>query len=176
MGSKYTSPSWILFKRFITILKSVQSYFFLQYFFWFIKHPEHLIKKKIIFPCRSSVRDVLGKFYITYIITSSIVSEANQDICCRYQLLSWSNFYQLHVLVLTLRTHIMIFGGIDGKLPAKNSVWKWISCAEGENDEMGIPSYRERSQLNYPRIELVYSIWKIYVTAKNDGFGWRKII
>ena len=39
------------------------------------------------------------------------------------------------------------------------------------NDEMGVPNYRERPQLNYPRIELVYSIWKIYVTAKDDGFG-----
>ena len=48
----------------------------------------------------------------------------------------------------TLRTHvIMKFGGMNGKLPWKNSFWKWISCTERENDEMGIPNTRERSQL-----------------------------
>ena len=53
------------------------------------------------------------------------------------------------MLVLILRTHnIMIFGGMNGKLPSKISFWKWISCAEGENEKMGIPNYRERSQLN----------------------------
>ena len=64
-------------------------------------------------------------------------------------LLSWSNFYQLHVLVLTRRTHgIMTFGGMNDKLPSKNSFWKWILCAEGENDEMGIPNSRDGSRLN----------------------------
>ena len=44
-------------------------------------------------------------------------------------IVSWSNFNQLNVLVLTLRIHdIMIFGGMNGKLPSKNSFWKWISC------------------------------------------------
>ena len=44
-------------------------------------------------------------------------------------LLSWSNFYQLHVLVLTLRIHdIMIFERMNGKLPSKTSFWKRISC------------------------------------------------
>ena len=52
------------------------------------------------------------------------------------------------MLVLTLRTHdIMIFGGMNGKLPSKNSFWKRIFCAEGENDEMGIPNSRDRSRL-----------------------------
>ena len=64
-------------------------------------------------------------------------------------MLSWSNFYQLHGIVLTLRTHdVMIFGGINGKLPSKSSFWKWISCADGENDEIGIPNSRNRSRLN----------------------------
>ena len=44
---------------------------FLKYFFWFIKHAEHLIKKKILFPC-SNARNVPVKFYITYIITSIV--------------------------------------------------------------------------------------------------------
>ena len=56
------------------------------------------------------------------------------------------------MLVLTLRTHdIMIFGRMNGKLPSRNSFWKWISCAEGENDEMGIPNSRDRSRLNNSR-------------------------
>ena len=37
----------------------------------FIKHAEHLIKKKILFPCSNS-RDVPVKFYITYIFTSIV--------------------------------------------------------------------------------------------------------
>ena len=48
----------------------------------------------------------------------------------------------------------MIFGGMNGKLPSKNSFWKWISCAEGENDEMGIPNSGDRSRLNYDYSEL----------------------
>ena len=53
------------------------------------------------------------------------------------------------MLVLTLRFHnIMIFGGMNGKLPSKNSFWKLISCAEGGNNKMGVPNYRERSRLN----------------------------
>ena len=53
------------------------------------------------------------------------------------------------MLALTLRTHdFMIFRGMNGKLPSKNSVWKLISCAEGGNDEMGIPNSHERSRLN----------------------------
>ena len=52
------------------------------------------------------------------------------------------------MLVLTPRTHdIMIFGGMTGKLPSKNSFWNRISCAGGENDGMGVPNYRERSRL-----------------------------
>ena len=40
----------------------------------------------------------------------------------------WSNFYQLHVLMLTLPTHdIMILGGMNGKLASENFFWKWIS-------------------------------------------------
>ena len=50
--------------------------------------------------------------------------------------------------MLTLRTHDMIFGGMHGKLLSKNSFWKWISCGEGENDEMSIPNYRDRLRLN----------------------------
>ena len=39
--------------------------------------------------------------------------------------ISWSNFYQLHVLMFTLRTHdIIIFGGMNGKLASKNFFWK----------------------------------------------------
>ena len=37
---------------------------------------------------------------------------------------------------------------MDGKLSLKTSFWKSISCAERENDEMGIPNSRERSLLN----------------------------
>ena len=60
-----------------------------------------------------------------------------------------SNFYQLRVLVRTLRTrNIMTMGGMNGKWASKNFFWKWISCREGENDEMGIPNSRERSRLN----------------------------
>ena len=40
----------------------------------------------------------------------------------------WSNFYQLHVLMLTLPTHdIMIFGEMNGKLASENFFWKWTS-------------------------------------------------
>ena len=42
----------------------------------------------------------------------------------------------------------MMFGGMNGKLPSKNPFWKWISCAEGGNNKMSIPNYRERSRLN----------------------------
>ena len=46
--------------------------------------------------------------------------------------------------MLTLRTHdIMIFGGMNGKLAPGNFFWKWISLAEGENDEiieMSVPN------------------------------------
>ena len=49
------------------------------------------------------------------------------------------------MLVLALGTHdIMIFGGMNGKLPSKNSFWKWILCAEAENDEKGIPNSRDK--------------------------------
>ena len=45
--------------------------------------------------------------------------------------ISWSNFYQLHVLMLTLSTHdIMIFGWMNGKLASENLFWKWISRKE----------------------------------------------
>ena len=41
--------------------------------------------------------------------------------------ISWSNFYQLQVLMLTLSTHdIMIFGWMNGKLASENLFWKWI--------------------------------------------------
>ena len=44
------------------------------------------------------------------------------------------------MLELTLRIHdIKILEGINGN----------ESRAEGENDEMGIPNYRERSRLKY---------------------------
>ena len=59
-------------------------------------------------------------------------------MCCRWLTsfncffkpvrISWSNFNQLHVLMLTLRTHdIMIFRGMNGKLASENFFWKWIS-------------------------------------------------
>ena len=41
---------------------------FLKFFFYFIKHAEHLIKKKILFSC-SNARDVPVKSFIAYIIT-----------------------------------------------------------------------------------------------------------
>ena len=51
--------------------------------------------------------------------------------------------------MLTLRTNdIMIFGGMNGKLASKSFFWKLISRTEEENDEMGIPSSRERSRLS----------------------------
>ena len=66
------------------------------------------------------------------------------------KLLRWSNFYQLHQLILTLRNHeIMIFEGVNVKLASENFFWKWISRTEGENDKMGIPKSRKRSRLNY---------------------------
>ena len=40
------------------------------------------------------------------------------------------------MLVLTLCNHIMIFGGMNGKLHSKVAFWRGISCAEGGNDEM----------------------------------------
>ena len=160
MGSKYTSAFWRLFKRFvflkgffiIKLLKSVQSYYFLKcFFFEFIKHAEHLIKKKMLFPC-SNARDVSVKFYITYIITSLFLSQLGYLLSIL--IIPWSNFYQLHALVLTLGTlDIKIFGEMNGKLTSKNSFWKWISCAEGENDEMGIPSSGDRSRSNNPIIK-----------------------
>ena len=49
--------------------------------------------------------------------------------------------------MFTLRIHdIMIFGGMNGKLPSKIPSGN-ESRAEGENDEMVIPNYRERSRL-----------------------------
>ena len=42
----------------------------------------------------------------------------------------------------------MIFGGMNGKLSSKNSFQERISCAKGENDEMGIANSGDRSQLN----------------------------
>ena len=49
--------------------------------------------------------------------------------------ISWSNFYQLHVLMLTLRTHdIMTFGGMNGKLASENFFWKWILRRKWWND------------------------------------------
>ena len=43
----------------------------LKYFFYFIKHAEHLIKKKILFAC-SNARGVPVKSFIAYIITSIV--------------------------------------------------------------------------------------------------------
>ena len=41
--------------------------------------------------------------------------------------ISRSNLYQLHVAMLTLRTHdIMIWGEMNGKLASENFFWKWI--------------------------------------------------
>ena len=55
------------------------------------------------------------KFYITYIITSCVFLS---QLGCLL-----SNFYQLHMLMRTLRTHdIMIMGGgMNGKLASKYS-------------------------------------------------------
>ena len=122
-------------------LKSAQSYYFFKVLLLLIH------EKKILFPCSNASR-VPVKFYITYVITS-IVFLSQLGYLLSILSISWSNFYKLHVLVLTVRTHdIMIFGWMNGKLPSKNSFWKWISCAEGENDEMGIPIPRDRSWLN----------------------------
>ena len=42
-------------------------------------------------------------------------------------MISWSNFYEWHLLMLTFRTHdIMIFVGMNGKLTSGNFFWKWI--------------------------------------------------
>ena len=61
-------------------------------------------------------------------------------------MLSWSNPYQLHVLMLTLRTHdIIIFGGMNGKLPSNISFRKWISRAEGEKLNIA----KDRHWINY---------------------------
>ena len=71
---------------------------------------EHLIK--IRFPY-SSAPDVPVKFYVTYIITSN----------CFLSQLGYllSNIYQLPVLMRTLRTHIMMLGGMNDKLASKIS-------------------------------------------------------
>ena len=73
------------------------------------------------------------------------------------------------MLVLTLRTHdIMILGGMKGKLSSKNSFCKWISCAEGENDELGIPNSHDRLQLNNLR--------DAFINAKNVSVTFYKPI
>ena len=47
--------------------------------------------------------------------------------------------------MLTLRTHdIMIFGGMNGKSTSEYFFWKWISLAEGENDEISVPNSRDK--------------------------------
>ena len=78
------------------------------------------LRRKILFPC-SNARDFPAKFYIHlhhYIIN-----------CFLSQLGYWSDFYQLHVLILKHRIHdIMIFGRMNDKLPSKSSFWKWIPC------------------------------------------------
>ena len=79
-------------------------------------------------------------------------------------LIFWSNSYQLHVIVLILRAHdVAISGEMNGKLPSKNSFWKWISCTEGENDEMAIANSRERSWFDNV----------IYILAENFIFSFR---
>ena len=89
----------------------------------------------------SNARDVAVKLYSTYTIASIVfLSQLGYFL---------SNFYQLHVLMRALRTYdIMILGGMNGKSASKNFFWKCILCTEGKNDEMGISSSRERSQLN----------------------------
>ena len=58
--------------------------------------------------------------FISLTLLYQLFFKANYDPCCRYLLLSWPNFYQLHVLLLTLCTHdIMIFGGMNDKLLQK---------------------------------------------------------
>ena len=72
----------------VRFLKSVQSYYFSKVLLFnssnmpemleslaklchILEHAQHLIKKKILFPC-SNARDVPVKFYITYIIISIV--------------------------------------------------------------------------------------------------------
>ena len=88
--------------------------------------------------------------------------------------------------MLTLRAHdIMIFGGVNGKLASKNLFWKWISCTEGENDELllhytvSCKSWKENQIILF--INLLFpknSPWK-YVTSsvlklseKNQIIDW----
>ena len=72
------------------------------------------------------------------------------------------------MLVLTLRTHdIMIFGGMNGKLRWKNTSWKWILCAKGENDEMDTPNSRDRLRLKNMGEELLEkNILKLILNAE----------
>ena len=92
---------------------------------------------------------------------------STNDMCCRSLTsfnyffkpirASWSNFYQLHVLLLTLRTHdVMIFGGMNGKFTSESFFWKWISCAKGENDEMTVSN----------------ALYTLYDTADDQTYFW----
>ena len=75
----------------------------------------------ISFPC-SKARDVPVKFHITCII----------QLFFKPLSISWSNFYQLHVLMISLRTQdILMFGEMNSKLASENSSGN-ESRAEGE--------------------------------------------
>ena len=75
----------------------------------------------ISFPC-SKARDVPVKFHITCII----------QLFFKPLSISWSNFYQLHVLMISLRTQdIIMFGEMNSKLASENSSGN-ESRAEGE--------------------------------------------
>ena len=85
------------------------------------------------------------KFHVTYII----------QLFFKPIMISWSNFYQLHVLMLTIRTHdIMILAGMNDKLASENFFWKWMSLTEGENDEMSIPNSRDKIAIETDRADI----------------------
>ena len=69
--------NFLIISEFSLVLLYLPVFFILIHYFQCIflsehsEHAEHLIKKKILFPC-GNTRDVLVKFYITYIITSMV--------------------------------------------------------------------------------------------------------
>ena len=87
-----------------------------------------IIKRKILFYVATQVMFPWSFISLKYHFINCFLSQLGYLLSI---LLSWSNFYQLHVLVLTLRIHdIMIFERMNGKLPSKTSFWKRISCGK----------------------------------------------
>ena len=57
---------------------------------------------------------------------------------------------------------------------------EWILCAEGENDEMGIPNYREKIAIEYDAVlhlvnENTLNSKTMFCRGKNIFFGYQQI-